>query len=230
MVAGDSVPDELMRALALQFEREGWEALDAAVPGCGVVAVHLVNADGSGLAKADQCPTLVPQAQRAGLAQDPDVVLWWDRFSLSDFKTSGGEHVRAGTDRFWTLRRRQLDAAVTRMRSGGATVVLLATEPVGLGIQSRCTTSCHPWIRRQIERSDWRRRWNRILRAYAMDRPGTVAYRTITPTICSDTATPCNDRLPTGQPAREDGTHYSANGGKARAAAAVATRLRTIAD
>jgi hypothetical protein len=229
MVTGDSVPQYLADALAYRFRREGWTALDAATEGCGVVGVHLVNSDGSSLASGATCPEVVPPRQAQALAQDPDVVVWWDRFSLADFLTPRGEHVRAGTTRFWTLRQWQLDAAVERFSARGATVVLLATEPIGRGVYSVCPASgCHPWIQRQIQRSDWRQRWNRILRNYARDHPSTAVYRTISATVCGDDKVPCDDSLPSGPLARRDGRHYSRNGGQGLAAGAVTRRIHGV--
>lgn len=229
MVTGDSVPRYLADALAYRFRRQGWTAIDAATGGCGVVGVRIVNSDRSYLASGEVCPDVVPQRQADALAKDPDVVVWWDRFSLADFLTPKGEHVRAGTTRFWKLRRRQLNAAVDRFSARGATVVLLATEPIGRGINSQCPASgCHPWIQRQIDRSDWRQRWNLMLRNYARANPGKAVYRTITSVVCNDTATPCNDRLASGQFARRDGRHYSPNGGQGLAAGAIVRRLRSV--
>lgn len=229
MVTGDSVPRYLADALAYRFRRQGWVAIDAATGGCGVVGVRIVNGDGSYLASGQVCPDVVPGRQADALAQDPDVVVWWDRFSLADFRTSAGEHVRAGTTRFWTLRRRQLVAAVDRFSRRGATVMLLATEPIGRGIRADCTAQrCHPWIRRQINRSDWRQRWNLMLRNYARGNPRRAVYRTITPTVCNDTSTPCDDLLRSREHARRDGRHYSPNGGQGLAAGAITRRLRNV--
>ena len=229
MVTGDSVPRYLADALAYRFRRQGWTAIDAATGGCGVVGVRIVNSDRSYLASGKVCPDVVPQRQADALAKDPDVVVWWDRFSLADFLTPRGEHVRAGTTRFWTLRRRQLDAAVDRLSARGATVVLLATEPIGRGIYSDCRASgCHPWIERQITRSDWRQRWNLMLRNYARANPGKAVYRTISATVCRDGNVPCDDRLTSGEFARRDGRHYSPNGGQGLAAGAIIRRLRSV--
>ena len=231
MVTGDSVPRYLADALAYRFRRQGWVALDAATGGCGVVGVRLVNRDGSYLASGQVCPDVVPARQAEALAKDPDVVVWWDRFSLADFRTTKGEHVRAGTTRFWTLRRRQLNAAVDRFSARGATVVLLATEPIGRGIYSDCAASgCHPWIQRQIDRSDWRQRWNLMLRNYARTNPGKAVYKTLSATVCRDSNVPCDDRLASGSHARRDGRHYSPNGGQGLAAGAIVRRLRSVVE
>ena len=228
MVTGDSVPRYLADALSYRFRQQGWTALDAATGGCGVVGVRIINGDGSYLASGEVCPDVVPARQAEALAKDPEIVVWWDRFSLADFRTTQGEHVRAGTTRFWTLRRRQLVAAVDRFTARGARVMLLATEPIGRGISSECGERCHPWIRRQINRSDWRQRWNLMLRNYARGNPGKAVYRTITAVVCNDDNSPCDDRLATGQYARRDGRHYSPNGGQGLAAGAITRRLRNV--
>jgi hypothetical protein len=229
MLAGDSVPKFLVDDLERRFAREGWAVVEAAMGGCGVVPVRIVYDGGRTLASGELCPDVVPPWQAQALDRDPDVVVWWDRFSLADFLTTNGEYVQAGTTRFWTLRKRQLASYVDRFSAQGATVVLLATEPVGQGIYTRCTPeACHPWHQRRIERADWLDRWNHILRTYAATHPDQAVYRSINSRVCRDSGTPCDDRLPSGELARPDGTHYSDGAGEALAANALALRLRSV--
>ena len=48
--------------------------------------------------------------------------------------------------------------------------------------------------------------WN----AFLADHKGPTVFSTsIDRLVCHDTRTPCNDRLPSGEPARPDGVHYS---------------------
>ena len=144
---------------------------------------------------------------------DPDVVLWWDRWSLSDFFTASGEHVRTGTPRFWELRRRGLRSATTRLSDRGATVVLVGIEPPGEAVRSRCTErECQRWIRFQLDHyEDITKVWNAVLRDFAEGRPATVRYLSVTDAVCAEDVAPCDDRVG-GAPARPDGTHYEGAG------------------
>ena len=228
MLAGDSVPRLLSDALADEFAARGWRLVDAAAGGCGVVGDHIVNADGTTLASGDVCPDVVWDRQRAALAKDPDIVLWWDRFSLADFKTVDGEHIRAGTDRFWRLRQRKLARRVAAFTNRGADVVFLATEPPGRGIRSECTPErCHPWLQRMITRYDRTMRWNRTMRNYARAHPNIAAYRTITSSVCRDTDVPCGDRMANGDLFRGDGRHYTPGLAERTAARLIARRIAT---
>jgi hypothetical protein len=99
-------------------------------------------------------------------------------------------------------------AALTRL---GAEVVTVQIERSGIGMLTRCTpTSCGPLLRRLIDRTDLQDTWNAFLAAH--DGP-TVHSISINRFVCHDDASPCNDTLPDGSPARPDGTHYSPTAG-----------------
>jgi len=145
----------------------------------------------------------------------PTVVVRWDRFSVADWLTSDGHHVRAGTPEFWRLRRESLDTDVARLGKYGAVVALVATEPPGVGIESECTPdACNDWLRRMLDHyGDLTSRWNRVMADFAGSHEGSTAYVSITDTICRRDASPCDDRID-GFPARPDGRHYKGAGGK----------------
>lgn len=214
LLTGDSVPLHLEVAFERATAARGWRVVSAAQGGCPVTGETSAKTTGEGLHEAAACAQVTIPAQDELIAQDhPDVVLWWDRWSLSDYLTAGGEHVRSGSARFWTLRRAGLDAAVRRLSVGGATVVLVATEPPGVGIWTRCTDQrCPDWDRFQIDHyGDITTRWNAILQRYADRHPDRAAFLSVTDAVCRDGASPCDDLIG-GVPARPDGTHYEGAG------------------
>lgn len=226
MVAGDSVPNGLMPTLqALGADRD-WLVVDAAQGGCGVRGDLLVNSRNRPFVHGGRCPELVPPLQRAGLAQDPDVVVWWDRWTVADFRKPDGTHVRGGTVRWWRLRKASLARHADRLTKGGAELVLIATEPVGTGIYTRCRPgACHEWHRRLIQHHrEYIHTWNIVMRDFAASR-SDVHFRTVTRAICRDREVPCDDRV-AGTKSRADGVHFSDHRG--RISAAVVRRLETV--
>ncbi len=214
LLVGDSVPLHLEVAFERATAARGWRVVSAAYGGCPVTGETSAKPTGEALHLAAGCAQLTIPAQEALIARDhPDVVLWWDRWSVSDYLAADGHHVRSGTDRFWTLRRAGLDAAVRRLGAGGATVMLVATEPPGVGIWTRCTVErCADWDRFQIDHyGDITTRWNAILRRYAERHPDRAAFISVTDAVCHDDSSPCDDHID-GVPARPDGTHYAGAG------------------
>jgi hypothetical protein len=217
MLVGDSVPNNLRPALNDRaHEVLGWRVVEAAHAACSVSAESIAWADGRPRGDPQTCPGEVPPAQDEMIASTrPDVVVWWDRFSINHFLTPQGEFVRSGSDRFWELRADSLDDAAARLTAGGASLIFVATEPIGEGWRSRCPDrrewNCRTWLRFQIRRfDDIVQRWNDMLRAYALSHPG-FSYVRISDDLCRRIVAPCNDRLRGGY-ARPDGTHYERRG------------------
>jgi peptidoglycan/LPS O-acetylase OafA/YrhL len=215
MVVGDSVPLHLTAAMEAELAGRGWRLVSAAAGACAPTGETMARPNGTPVAKAELCTSeIVSEQDRLVREADPDVVLWWDRWSLSDFFTASGEHVSSGTPRFWELRRRGLESATARLSNRGATVVLVAIEPPGEAVLSRCTEQdCPRWVRFQLDHyEDITREWNAILRGFAERRPGDdVRFVSVTEAVCAEDVAPCEDRVG-GAPARPDGTHYEGAG------------------
>ena len=162
---------------------------------------------------------------------DPDVVLWWDRLSTMPFFSEDGALVPAGSPRFWELRARALDETFARLTAGGARVVFLATEPIGIGVLELCSGSQEPGCRqwrdfRMTHYADITQPMNRIMERYATDHPDAAAFISITGVICRRDVSPCDDRMGNGKLARADGTHYRKRG-ELLAAEAIVRAMRT---
>jgi peptidoglycan/LPS O-acetylase OafA/YrhL len=210
MLVGDSVPLQLTVALDGALTERGWRLVSATYGACAVTGETLARPDGRPLDKVKVCTEVVRDQDEFVRDADPDLVLWWDRWSVANFLTPDGEFVRSGSARFWELRREGLGRAVERLGSRGATVVLVATEPPGLAVGgSRCTEeNCPWWIRFQLDHyEDITTRWNSILRGFAERHPDRVRFVSVTDAICATDVAPCDDRID-GVPARPDGTHY----------------------
>jgi hypothetical protein len=204
LLVGDSVPHQLATALA---DTTGWRVLDATNGGCPVTGEEPVDATGASWTGDDDCRHVVPPLQRDAMADHPDLVLWWDRPSISHFLTPRGHFIRAGSARFWRWRREALDRTVHRLSADGATVALIATEPAGFMIDWT-----HGWHHFMVRRyDDLTARWNRMMAHYASTHPVIGASVSITDLICHVEASPCDDTF-NGLPARPKGQHYEGPG------------------
>jgi peptidoglycan/LPS O-acetylase OafA/YrhL len=215
MMVGDSVPLQLTVAMDRALTERGWRLASATFGACAVTGETLARPDGRPIDKVDVCTEQIARDQdRLVRETDPDVVLWWDRWSLANFFTADGAFVRSGTARFWDLRREGLRRAVQRLGARGATVVLIATEPPGVAVgNGRCTQDeCPWWLRFQLDHyGDITTRWNSILRRFAEGHPDRMRFVSVTDVICATDVAPCDDRID-GVPARPDGTHYKRGG------------------
>jgi len=201
MLTGDSVVLRLGAALERAAATRGWRVISAARGGCAVSA------------EQQHCQEVITDQDTLIRTMHPDVVLWWDRWSLADFVTPAGERVPSGTSRFWKLRRAALATTVERLVRGGATVVFVGTEPPGVGRASICTQQrCNPWVRFLIEHyDDITSKWNGIMKSYAEQNPDLATFVSVTDVICKSDVTLCDDLID-GVPARPDGTHFEGAG------------------
>jgi hypothetical protein len=217
MIVGDSVPNRLGAAFERAFAEEGWRFVTAALGGCPVTGETPVRPDGTAW------PGVLPGCRREVAARqdalvgtaDPDVIMWWDRFSVSGFLDEDGGLVQAGSARFWSLRLDALDAAVRRLGRRGAVVVFVAAEPPAESVLDRCRLVGCDWPRFQIAHyEDVTRRWNGMLLGYAERHPDLAGFVSITDVVCKEDMAPCDDRI-AGITARLDGVHYEGAGEEA---------------
>ena len=224
---GDSVPLRLQSTLERVASQRGWRIASAARGGCPVSGENPIRPNGT-LFQGGKCPGLVPAYQDSVIEQmDADVVVWWDRWSISSFVTASGDVMKSGTRRFWTARREALARTVDRLSRSGRKVLLLATEPPGKGIWSRCggPPPCGWWFQFMVNHyDDITTKWNHIMRHFAATHPSRAAFASITRFVCRDRAVPCNDRVG-GVLARPDGAHYEGD-----AAIRIANTIADIAS
>ncbi len=217
MMVGDSVPARLGAPLERAFAEEGWRFVTAALGGCPPTGETPVRPDGTPWpGSVPGCRAEVAKRQDALLGTaDPDVVIWWDRFSISGFRDLGGAVVPAGSDRFWSLRLEALDAAVSRLGAWGAFVVLVGAEPPAESVLDRCPVVGCDWPLFQIaHHEDVTVPWNAMLRDYAEGHPERSTFISITEVVCREAVAPCDDRIG-GVTARRDGVHYEGAGEEA---------------
>ena len=233
LLTGDSVSVHLEDILAsVARHRLGWTVVSAAVRACSIYGDPLAWADGTPHGRLSKCPRSVRETQRSMVDRaDPDVVIWWDRLSTLPFFTRNGVFVPGGSRRFWQLRAVAFEETFARLTAGGARVVFVSTEPIGIGVLDLCAgwerRGCREWRRfRMRHYADITQPMNRIMRRYAADHPNEAAFSSITDSICRRNVSPCDDRFWNGKLTRPDGTHYRERGAL-RAARAIVQEMRT---
>jgi len=217
MMIGDSVPARLGTAFERAFTEGGWRFVTAALGGCPPTGETPVRPDGTAWpGVVPGCRTEVSKRQDTLIeTADPEMIVWWDRFSVSGFRDEEGVIVQAGSDRFWSLRREALDAAVRRLGARGAIVVFIGAEPPAESVRERCRDVGCDWPSFQIEHYvDVTVPWNAMLRDYAERHPDRSAFISITDVVCREDVAPCDDRIE-GVTARRDGVHYEGAGEEA---------------
>ena len=213
MLVGDSVPGFLAPTFERVIAPLGWRLVNVAQGSCNAAGDRArTGADGT-VTASPGCRRVVVDQNRDIRTVRPDVVVWWDRWSLNDFVEPDGTVVHRTAPDFLARREATVDATVLRLAAGGAMVVIVAVEPPGIGIHDACTHGfCTSW--KLFELAHYRELavpWNAYLAAYAAAHPDIARFVSLIPVVCHDDRVPCDDRIG-GVPARPFGTHYRGAG------------------
>jgi peptidoglycan/LPS O-acetylase OafA/YrhL len=221
VLVGDSVPQRLAPDLAQAAARYGYVVISATRGSCPATGVAVVGATGRPWGAGTACARDVAARQDAAVAADhPALIIWWSRYELADRVDAHGRPVPFASPAYWALQEKAFAARTAALTRDGAIVVAVQVERSGLGMATRCTpTKCGPFLRRLVDATAAQDRWNRFLASHTHDPVRSISIEDV---VCHDTASPCDDRLPDGTPARPDGTHYSPE--------AAPTVARTVID
>jgi peptidoglycan/LPS O-acetylase OafA/YrhL len=224
VLVGDSVPQRLAPDLAAAAARYGYVVISATRGSCPATGVALVDARGRPWGPGALCATDVPARQDAAVGQyRPALVLWWSRYELADRVDASGRPVAFGSPAYWALQRGAFARRTRVLTHRGSRVVAVQIERTGIGVRSRCRPgSCGPFLYRLVHARTAQDVWNAFL---ASHRTGPVRSISIESLVCHDRASPCNDRLPSGELARPDGTHYGQAAAPAIARAVIGRAL-----
>jgi peptidoglycan/LPS O-acetylase OafA/YrhL len=207
VLVGDSVPQRLAPDFAAAAATHGYVVISATRGSCPATGVALVNSRGKPWGPGPLCATDVPARQDAAVASyRPALVIWWSRYELADRVDARGRPVRFASPAYWMLQKQAFDRRATALTRNGAILVAVQIERSGLGIRTRCRPSaCGPFLARLVHDATAQNTWNAFLASHRSGKVRSISIQTL---VCHDTRTPCNDRLPNGQLARPDGTHY----------------------
>jgi peptidoglycan/LPS O-acetylase OafA/YrhL len=210
MLTGDSVPERLETQFELATQSKGWRVESAAKGACPVTGERTVEPPpvNAPIRDANNCPTVPSEQESLVRTFRPDVIVWWDRWSLSSFVGPQDETVTAGTALFWRLRTERLDATVRRLTVAGGHVLFVGIEPPGMAAGDKCVDLCGPWRHFLIANyQNLGQRWNSMLEQYAAGHPDIASFMSVTDVVCKADVTPCDDRID-GRFGRPDGIHY----------------------
>lgn len=210
LLVGDSVPSRLFPAFQEAALTRGWLAESEARGACPALGVTITDSRGALLTPKINCGDVIPALQSRSIKEfKPSTVVAWSRYEMADRLSDTGKHLVAGTAPFWEAQRRSLRAMTDRLARGGATVIIVETDRIGVGVATRCTpSSCPPVLRKLIDEDGLRVTWNAILHEEAA-RDTRIRVLAIDDLYCKGAAQPCNDRLSDGTLARPDGSHFS---------------------
>jgi peptidoglycan/LPS O-acetylase OafA/YrhL len=224
VLVGDSVPQRLAPDLARAAAPDRYVVISATRGSCPATGVAVVGVTGKPWGAGEVCATDVPARQDAAIAKyRPALVIWWSRYELADRVDAGGRPVRFASPAYWALQRQAFAKRTAALTRDGAIVVAVQVERSGLGMATRCTPEkCGPFLERLVKATAAQDTWNAFLASHTA---GEVRSISIQHLVCHDSASPCNDRLADGSPARPDGTHYSPAAAPVVARAVIARSL-----
>jgi peptidoglycan/LPS O-acetylase OafA/YrhL len=225
VLVGDSVPQRLATDLGRAASKWGYVVIAATRGSCPATGVLVVDATGKPTGAGRACPESVPGRQDAAVARyRPALVLWWSRYEVADRQGPDGKALPVGSAAYWSAQETAFDARVQALTARGARLVAVQIERSGVGMSTRCTpTACGPLLYRLVHRTDLQDRWNTFLAGHHGPSVFSVSLARF---VCRDSASPCDDRLADGSPARPDGTHYSDEAAPRVAVHVVAAALR----
>ncbi|WP_409484168.1 acyltransferase family protein [Arsenicicoccus dermatophilus] len=205
LVVGDSVPQRLLTDLAAAADRRGLTLVSATAGGCSPLGAHTEISPGEKMGL--NCLSVPDKIRTAVDTYHPGTVIWWSRYELAD-RYDGATLVRVTDRSFWDVQRRDLRTRIGDLTAHGATVVLVQTDRVGVGIRSRCTPQrCHPFLDRLVHHDELRHTWNDLV-ADVVNQDRRTRQIAIDDVYCHDAKAPCDDRVAGGVPARRDGSHF----------------------
>lgn len=138
VVVGDSVPFRLMVSLDEVGKEQGFVVDNASRGGCSPLAIEQQEYDKPDHSPDGDCRKVADLQVERIKADQPSIVFWWSRYEVNQ-RWLDGAVVGPDSDAFWEAQGRDLRAAVDRLTSTGATLVIAQTERPGGGMTTRCS-------------------------------------------------------------------------------------------
>lgn len=204
LMVGDSVPQRFNPDLEVAAQKRGQRIASATAGGCAPSGIDVPLTVG----EPDTVCTGVIDMQKQALEQfSPATVVWWSRYELADMRVDG-EIIGPETEQFWGFAEDNLRTTAERLMADGATLVMVETDRIGVGVFGRCSPEdCHPFLDRLANHDEYRERWNALVSEFAKA-TDDVEVIDVEDLYCKDDAVPCNDETD-GVKARLDGSHFT---------------------
>jgi len=202
LLIGDSTACSLWPGLDAVSERHGIRADQGSVFGCGIAIGEFTTTRNEAVTpNSSRCqPFLDYVLPRALTRAEPTVVVWMSIWEKSDLVVDGRTIV-ADTPEWETEIISRMDAALTRLTSGGARVVML-TEAAPAPNPAQGTET----FDRKADDAGYVR-LNALLRRFAARHPDKVVLVDLAAKICPS-GPPCPENVE-GLHARPDGRHFT---------------------
>jgi hypothetical protein len=200
MLVGDSTACTMLSGLQALAPHYGFQVIDAAVVGCGVVTQQPLTTPG-----VDPfCAEKVEQAETSALQRShPSLVLWssqWERDPIVVDTPHGLQVLAVGTPAWKSALMNRLEERVSQFTAHGAKVVLLTqaawTDP--------------PGVTRPTARDESYIELNSVLTQFAEQHKRNVFVVNLASHVCPG-GPPCSDLVGTLW-VRPDGLHYGPSG------------------
>ena len=216
VLVGDSVPKRALATFATIGQQEGLDVISAAYGWCAAVTTPLQAPDGTEFGSVKSCTTTAQESQVSMVRRfNPEAIVWWSRYELSDFLSSQQQHLSPDQEQFWVELSLRFEKRADELTGGTRRLVLVGIEPIGVSVAKRCpdglrAATCNWFLQRlSLPENDWIRvRWNTVLQQYAAAHANT-RYVDLTNLVCLDQNIPCNDEVRKNSYQRPDGVHYT---------------------
>jgi hypothetical protein len=137
----------------------------------------------------------------------PALVIWWSRYELAPRLGPDGKVLPLGSKAYFRAQEASFAKRAAALTALGGRLVTVQIEPPGPNLAVRNPPEKYFLVGPALlHRADVRNAWNAFL---ATHKGPQISSISVTRLICRDNRTPCDDRLPNGEPGRPDGVHYS---------------------
>jgi len=206
LLVGDSVPTRFAGEFAAAAAKHGYALVSATKPGCPATAVGKVYSTGERF-RRNTCPAVAADQDAKVEEYRPALVIWWSRYEVAPRLGPDGKVLQLGSRAYEQEQQASFNERVRALTRLGARLVAVQIERPGRRLAARNPSERAFLIGQTLlHRRDVVDAWNAFLARH--DGP-TVFSVSIDRLVCHDGRNACDDDLPSGQPARPDGVHYS---------------------
>ena len=207
MVVGDSVAKLFSPDFAQEAAKHGYALVSAARGGCPATGVAKVFSSGKPWKRHTCSPAVVNEQDAMVDKYRPALVIWWSRYELAPRVGPTGRVLPLGSKAYFHAQESSFDVRVAALTRFGARLVTVQIEPPGPDLAVRNPAEKYFLVGQTLlHRPDVVNGWNAFLARHKGPKVFSISVKHL---VCHDNRIPCDDRLPSGQPARPDGVHYS---------------------
>jgi hypothetical protein len=138
----------------------------------------------------------------------PALVIWWSRLEVAPRLGPKGKILPLGSRAYWRAQRASFEERARALTAQDARLVTVQIERPGRALAARNPAEKYFLVGQTLlHRRDVVNAWNGFLASHTGPNVFSISIDRL---VCHDAKNACDDSLPSGQPARPDGVHYSA--------------------